>query len=221
MRCFDMDEKKKKRVVDRRNFVVLKREEGMTWLAIGELLGVSKERARQLYSSEMRVRQGTDEKKWYVGLSVRASNCCRNMNLSGREQVEGAIKSGRLHPKKRECKNLGWKTYCEIHEWLGLPMPKRNLIPHNQNSAGMSGNAFINEIVEERHQQDKKWGEQNHHPYKWLAILGEEVGESNKAVLEGSLLDYRGELVQVAAVALAAIECLDRGKWRQDQPTKI
>jgi hypothetical protein len=49
-----------------------------------------------------------------------------------------------------------------------------------------------------------------------MLILGEEVGEAQKAALEASWGggstwgDYRAELVQVAAVALAAIESLDR-----------
>ena len=34
-------------------------------------------------------------------------------------------------------------------------------------------------ILSERNKQDIKWGEQNHNIYKWLAILGEEVGEVN------------------------------------------
>lgn len=68
------------------------------------------------------------------------------------------------------------------------------------------------EVLNERKLQDKKWGEQNHHPYKWLSILGEEVGESCKAVLEDSPLQYREEMIQVAAVAIAAIESLDRNE---------
>ena len=70
------------------------------------------------------------------------------------------------------------------------------------------------EVRKERQRQDDKWGVQNHHPFIWLSILAEEVGEANTAVLEaefdGQSLDhYRGELVQVAASAIAAIECLD------------
>lgn len=90
---------------------------------------------------------------------------------------------------------------------------------------------IINEIKEERERQDSKWGKQNHCPKTWLMILGEEVGEANKAVLEsatyanGKLVSidatkliegkgcYREELVQIAAVALAMVECLDRGEW--------
>lgn len=73
----------------------------------------------------------------------------------------------------------------------------------------------LNDIAIERSTQDSKWGEQNHQPADWLMILGEEVGEANKAALEakfggGLLRDYRKELVQVAAVAVAMIECYDR-----------
>lgn len=75
------------------------------------------------------------------------------------------------------------------------------------------------EILEERHRQDQKWGEQNHSPIEWQGILMEEVGEqareANENHFEGkdSLVKYRKELVQVAAVAVNMIECLDRGKW--------
>jgi NTP pyrophosphatase (non-canonical NTP hydrolase) len=49
----------------------------------------------------------------------------------------------------------------------------------------------------------------------WLAILTEEVGEVAKAILEGAegALDVeplRRELVQVAAVAVAALEALEK-----------
>ncbi len=73
----------------------------------------------------------------------------------------------------------------------------------------------------ERYRQDKMWGEQNHDPHTWLAVLSEEVGEYSAAVLNEVFLrnplppghTMRDELVQIAAVAVAAVECLDRGKW--------
>ncbi len=74
------------------------------------------------------------------------------------------------------------------------------------------------EILHERIKQDEKFGNQKHHPFAWLAILGEEVGEANKAALEtefdykGSDKDfsgYRKELIQVAAVAVAMIQNID------------
>ena len=69
---------------------------------------------------------------------------------------------------------------------------------------------ILDDIQNERHRQDAKWGEQNHSPEKWMVILGEEYGEACRHVLEGSGLKYRDELIQVAAVAIAAIESLMR-----------
>lgn len=74
--------------------------------------------------------------------------------------------------------------------------------------------AAINDIIIERYAQDAKWGEQNHYPAYWLAILGEEVGEANKAFLENDVEGYRSELVQVAAVATAMVESIDRNPDR-------
>ena len=65
-------------------------------------------------------------------------------------------------------------------------------------------------ISEERRAQDRKWGEQNHSHIKWTAILTEECGEVAKASLEKNSHEYRRELVQVAAVAIAALESLER-----------
>jgi len=81
------------------------------------------------------------------------------------------------------------------------------------------------EVTNERKRQNEKWGEQNHDPFAWSAILSEEVGEFSQAVLkarfeygahlEPSILEQaRQEAIQVAAVAIQIVECLDRGKWR-------
>lgn len=66
------------------------------------------------------------------------------------------------------------------------------------------------EVSEEREQQDAKWDEQNHTPEHWMIILGEEFGEACESILEECDEAYREELIQVAAVAIAAIESLDR-----------
>jgi NTP pyrophosphatase (non-canonical NTP hydrolase) len=73
------------------------------------------------------------------------------------------------------------------------------------------GTPEIEAVIAERKKQDEKWGVQNHGPDGWLAILIEEVGEVAKAILEGSALKYCDELTQVAAVAVAALECANRG----------
>lgn len=82
--------------------------------------------------------------------------------------------------------------------------------------------SVIEEVVAERTYQDKKWGEQNHDPQDYFAILSEEVGEVAKEVVEwrfnheslrkGRLAFLRKELIQVAAVAVAMIEAIDRRK---------
>lgn len=97
---------------------------------------------------------------------------------------------------------------------------------------------ILGDILFEREQQDAKWGEQNHDPILWCAILGEEVGEVNKAALEARVAfnnssiniddefdvesfcqsqnymykSLREELIQVASVAIAFIESLDRNQ---------
>ncbi len=81
------------------------------------------------------------------------------------------------------------------------------------------------DMLEERARQDQKWGEQNHDPFTYLTILMEEVGEFSHDALalrfgasqgKATLETLRTEAVQVAAVALAMVECLDRAKWAWD-----
>ena len=71
------------------------------------------------------------------------------------------------------------------------------------------------EVNEERERQDKKWGQQDHNPFVWLAILAEEMGEASQSLLQYKLDSYREEMVQCAAVAIAAIESYDRGEWKE------
>lgn len=83
-------------------------------------------------------------------------------------------------------------------------------------------NAAIQSVIDERKRQDEKWGQQDHAPTVWMCILGEEFGELCQAVNEtwfdngpderqkGGYENMRAEAVQVAAVAVSLIECLDR-----------
>ncbi len=76
-------------------------------------------------------------------------------------------------------------------------------------------------VVKERARQDDLWGEQNNDPVTWLVILMEEVGEIARAILswrfDGPIGSrggaIRDEAVQVAAVAVAMVECCDRNDW--------
>lgn len=69
---------------------------------------------------------------------------------------------------------------------------------------------ILDEVLDERLRQDNKWGQQNHNTFKWMTILGEEFGEACRGAFEDDLANYREELIQVAAVAVAAVENLDR-----------
>ncbi len=96
-------------------------------------------------------------------------------------------------------------------------------------------NEVLLDVMNERISQDKKWGEQNHPDgtgrrcdesnaenrrlecekakaageLSWREVLAEEVAEVFAETDEAKL---RAELVQVAAVAVAWIEALDRRK---------
>lgn len=82
----------------------------------------------------------------------------------------------------------------------------------------------IRDVLEERVAQQKKWGEQNHDPFVWLAIIQEELGEASQEALKARFesdkdkaamhLDMlRAEAIQLAAVSLAFVESLDRNSW--------
>lgn len=81
-------------------------------------------------------------------------------------------------------------------------------------------------IDEERRRQDAKWGEQNHDPQVWMAILGEKFGELCQAANDlrwGKPVEKQNvdpwthalnEAVQTAAVSKAIVECLLRAAWQ-------
>ncbi len=87
----------------------------------------------------------------------------------------------------------------------------------------------LSDILDERVRQDDKWGVQDHDQMIWLGILAEEFGEAAKEINElhfrpgdevhiddshpckvHRVQKVREELIQVAAVAVAMIESLDR-----------
>lgn len=92
----------------------------------------------------------------------------------------------------------------------------------------------LKEVGAERVRQNEKWGEQNHHPIEWIAILTEEVGEAAKEIVDWNfangaidvhkkpsdelqakrLSNYRTECIQIATVAVQMVESLDKMKWR-------
>lgn len=98
---------------------------------------------------------------------------------------------------------------------------------------------ILDEVAEERARQEGKWGEQNHPDFNpqgilvatlpdvawvreiydaeeednqtnWTTILAEEFMEAVEEAQSGNTRTLREELIQVAAVAVAWVEALDR-----------
>lgn len=99
------------------------------------------------------------------------------------------------------------------------------------NSVGTHTVTVLRDVEMERVRQDEKWGQQDHSPSGWLVVLMEEVGEAAQQVAMGfvdplpeprealrrtHVRHLRRELIQVAAVAVAAVESLDRNELDGD-----
>lgn len=72
---------------------------------------------------------------------------------------------------------------------------------------------IVGDVLDERDRQDAKWGTEfpDRDWDRWVTILTEEVGEFAEAVLEMPYVEngeerVREELIQVAAVAMSALE---------------
>jgi NTP pyrophosphatase (non-canonical NTP hydrolase) len=73
----------------------------------------------------------------------------------------------------------------------------------------------LDALLKRRERQNAKWGEQNHDPITWSAILSEECGEFAESALHDrfggpAAEGLRDEALDCAAVALQIVECLDR-----------
>jgi NTP pyrophosphatase (non-canonical NTP hydrolase) len=73
--------------------------------------------------------------------------------------------------------------------------------------------AILEEIQCERLRQDLKFGAQprSFKPTIYLTVLTEELGEVAGSIIECDSDNYRVELIQLAAVAVAAIQDFDLG----------
>lgn len=74
---------------------------------------------------------------------------------------------------------------------------------------------IVQDILVEREKQSEKWGEQNHSDGDWSLIAGEEFGEACQAALHTKFGGKasgttRAELVQLAAVIVQWVDCIDR-----------
>ena len=121
--------------------------------------------------------------------------------------------------------------------------PKRTRGPNKPKPLSPTQGVLL-EVLEEREKQDAKWGEQNHpllggdipasalsyyavRADNWKAINDQRVSKAKmgwdsialeevyEALAESDPAKAREEYVQLAAVAVAAIECIDRRAAKQ------
>lgn len=85
--------------------------------------------------------------------------------------------------------------------------------------------SLIDEVIIERKRQDDRWKEQNHSDEWWLPILLEEIGEVSEAMLDDKFgqppnlnqWEIRKELIEVVAVGIAWLECMNRREGERDE----
>jgi NTP pyrophosphatase (non-canonical NTP hydrolase) len=75
---------------------------------------------------------------------------------------------------------------------------------------------ILQEVSRERDRQEVIWDGKSiasvSDPFRCVTILSEEVGEVARAAEKSQRANYREELIQVAAVAVAMVEAHDRGQ---------
>ncbi len=93
-------------------------------------------------------------------------------------------------------------------------------------------NIAFRQIIEERNEQDRKWGVQDHSDQDWLCILMEEIGELSECICKSKIgpikLEEQKEydkkidieMVQVAAVVVAWMENRSRNEIREKDAEK-
>lgn len=97
---------------------------GSTFKEIGEHLGVSSGRARQIYLGAARhERMGKQAHKWTHGLTTKTANVLINAGFTDKNEVIAAIKSGKLglNPitTKGKLYGIGPHTISEVSLWAG------------------------------------------------------------------------------------------------------
>lgn len=146
--------------------------------------------------------------------------------IFSRQHMKGQLANlNQLNQKMKKTIRTAYQTIPHSSENITALLILEKMVKQLKDDSSSKVSVF-EDILNERERQDEKWGEQNHHPMYWLGILMEEVGELAEATNEtfldnateiekGGYKNMRAEAIQVAAVALEIVECLDRN-WRED-----
>jgi len=82
---------------------------------------------------------------------------------------------------------------------------------------------ILAEVAAERERQDGRWGGAEHDDDMTMdafaQLIADYAGWARVKAREGAFDEARQRLVQAAALAVAAVECLDREKAHRDMPS--
>ena len=93
------------------------RDNGMTFRAVGEALGLTPSRTRNLYL-RARSRRAGRKPAWTDGLNQRLANCLRWLEFTSREEVAQALQSGHLRRLAACERSLNAAALAELEQWL-------------------------------------------------------------------------------------------------------
>jgi DNA-binding transcriptional MerR regulator len=93
------------------------RDNGMTFKAVGEALGLTPSRTRNLYLRAHNRRAGR-KPAWTDGLNQRLANCLRWLEFTSREEVAQALQSGHLRRLAACERSLNAAALAELQQWL-------------------------------------------------------------------------------------------------------
>ena len=106
------------------------RAQGLTMNAIGQQLGVSRQRIHQIiHSKEMRSKI---ESVWTNGMPKRCLKIIESLKLTTKQEVAEAIILQRITPNMT--KNFGLRSYFDLCEWANAQPPSNLTYPKRYNA---------------------------------------------------------------------------------------
>lgn len=99
--------------------IIKDREAGLTLQEIGDKLGVTRQRAEQIYARGMQLKR-TKKVDPFWGLPSRAIDTFTRLGLRDKEEVKRAVEERILHPMAG-LQNYRWITHNIVLSWLKMP----------------------------------------------------------------------------------------------------
>ena len=93
------------------------RTAGATYHQIAKRLGVSRQRAHQIYNTALKREQ--IKSAWYYGLSTRNISLIKSMGINSKAELVKALTSQKI-PPGGGLPNFGIKSYHDLCTWAGV-----------------------------------------------------------------------------------------------------